>query len=260
MAIQWENLLAAISGVGALGVAAYGVVEAFGKAVAGGSGLDGRPWGLPYRGFGQVRRLAEQLGPAMKLAYGDDYLQILAQQYRDGRGKGQAPSTLKQGVRLALPFMSVADARTLIDKVWGLGASHGPGGVAPAEALARALVDEKAARLGGGGDDPQADAAANEAAATLAGRFSLALDTRIDAAFTIAEQRYQSWARIWAGATAVILALAFDLFYFPQSQIPWPIALLVGLVAVPLAPVANDLVSSLSSAAKAWQSISRAKT
>ena len=258
MVIQWETLLAAIGGVGALGVAAYGVVEAFGKAFVVPAGKASAPWGLPYFGFVEVRRLATTLGPAMKLAYGDDYLQILAQQYRDGRGKGAAPDTLKQGVRLALPFMSVAEAKALIDTVWGLGGSAGPGGVAPSEALARALVDEKAARLAGG--DPQADAAANEAAATLAGRFSLALDTRIDAAFTIAEQRYQSWAKIWAGVTAIALALAFDLFFFKNNEVPWPVAILVGLVAVPLAPVANDLVSSLSAAAKAWQSISKAKT
>ena len=168
MAIQWENLLAAIGGVGALGVAAYGVVEAFGKAVVWPATWPYGPWGLPYFGFAEVRRLAAKLAPALRLAYGDDYLQILAQQYRDGRGKGDAPGALKQGVRLALPFMSVVEATRLIDTVWGLGGRVGPGGVAPSEALARALVDEKAARLGGGGD-PQADAVANEAAATLAG-------------------------------------------------------------------------------------------
>src|SRR3954469_12522906 len=121
MASQWENLLAAIGGVGALGVAAYGVVEAFGKAIVVPAGKTRAPWGLPYFGFVEVRRLASSLGPALSLAYGDDYLQILAQQYRDGRGKGRAPDTLKQGVRLALPFMNVAEARTLIDKIWGLG-------------------------------------------------------------------------------------------------------------------------------------------
>ncbi|MEO6339783.1 MAG: hypothetical protein ABIO39_07095 [Caulobacteraceae bacterium] len=260
MDVQWENVLGAIAAVGALGVAAYGVVEAFGKALVWPSGKSGNAIGLPYSGFRTIRALAIDLGSALRLAYGDDYLQILAQQYRDGRGKGRAPETIKQGVRLALPFMSVDEAKTLIDKVWGLGTRNGsalaPGGLDPADALALALVDEKTARFAGVADA----AVANEAAATLAGRFSLALDTRIDAAFTIAEQRYQAFARIAAGLMAIALALGFNGWASASMQLPWGVALLIGLVAVPLAPVANDLVSSLSSAARAWQSISRAKT
>src|SRR5690606_15557241 len=131
---------------------------------------------------------------ALGLTYGAAAGDILLQQYRDGRAKGQAPDTLRQGVRLALPLMDEAEAQALIAGAWGLGPQ-------PSAALARALRAEQA------GEIAPADA---EAAAVLAGRFALAVDARISAAFSLAEERYQAQARLWAGVSAVVLSLAFN--------------------------------------------------
>jgi hypothetical protein len=276
---QFETILALISAAGAFGIAAYGVVEALGKALAWrGAIWDGwfsvsdrwrQPFGLPFVGFGTVKTLALLVGPALQRTYGDDYLDILLQQYREGRGKGAAPATLRQGVLLALPFMPKAEVAAIITDVWGLDSparSQEPNSYA--RRLAAALVDEKTGERTEG--SPQDEA--------LAGRFSVALDARIQAAFAVAEERYGAVLRVWAAVAAIGLAVAFNEItgdgilrmlditrdspgpYLFGKDITGPLtAALFGAVAVPLAPVANDLVSALSQAMKAWRSASVVK-
>ena len=52
-------------------------------------------------------------------------------------------------------------------------------------------------------------------ATALATRFALALDSRIDAAFAIAEIKYRSALQVSAGVTSVILAVLFQ--YLTES-------------------------------------------
>jgi hypothetical protein len=80
----------------------------------------------------------------------------------------------------------------------------------------------------------------------------------MSAAFSLAEQVYQTRAQVWAGAVAILLSLGYHLSTTPGalSVSPdqfggWVTALIVGLVAVPLAPAAKDLSSSLSDAVAA---------
>ena len=78
--IQWAQFGAGIAAIGSLGLAAFGVVEALGKALAiSGTSGKGKPYhfGLPYSGFGAVRKAMKPLTPALKLAYGDDYFDII---------------------------------------------------------------------------------------------------------------------------------------------------------------------------------------
>ena len=257
-----------IAAVGALGVASFGIVDAVGKALF---VFDMPvPWapvengrrrrasvGLPYVGFDKVRRLARQVAPALRISYGDEYDRILRQQYRAGRGHGEAPDTIRQGVRLGLPFLSAAQATKVIDAVWGLPENQ-------ARALAEALTAEKRAS-----STPAAESAESEAesitkaqadAQALAARFATALDTRVQAAFDLAEEVYQARARLWAAVIAILLSLAYHastlgptpaggwLQSFIAGLQGWMIALLIGLAAVPLAPMAKDLASSLSDA------------
>ncbi|MDP3174516.1 MAG: hypothetical protein Q8M88_08800 [Phenylobacterium sp.] len=238
---QIEKALAAIIAVGALGTAAFGVIEAFGKALA------WRGWGLPYAGYSRIRMLAAEYAAALRLTYGEHYGDILIQQYRDGRAKGQAPDTLRQGVRLALPLMEQTEAAALIGRAWGLGDEM-------STALAHALAAEQAGAI-----TPDE----SETAAVLAGRFALAVDARIAAAFSLAEERYQAIARFAAGVAAVGLSLAFN--YAAKGGIdgaagyPWMIALIIGLAAVPLAPIAKDLSSALSDSLRAWRQVAGVK-
>ncbi len=238
-----------ITAVGALGVAAYGIVEAVGKTVlvssaAGDPKRDQTklgdkyvPRGLPFAGFSKVQNLLKTAGPALAVAYGADYHATLIQQYRAGRSKGEAPDTIRQGVRLGISFMDLAGASSVIAGIWGL---PGP----QSEALAQALV---------------APASADPAATGLAARFATALDTRVKAAFDAAEEVYETQAQFMAALTAIGLSLLFHLaqvikggsLTLDPSKVDWSawaIALFVGVAAVPLAPVAKDLATSLSNA------------
>jgi len=223
-----------IAAVGALGLAAFGAVEAIGKTlfvfdIPGTS----HTAGLPYVGYGKVHALVTRVGPALKISYGADYERTLRQQYRAGRSAGLAPETIRQGVRLGLPFLAPDEASHVIAHVWGL-----PKG--EADRLATALTTP-------GSADP-ADQA-------LAARFATALDTRVKAVFDLAEEVYATRAQFWAAVVAIGLSLAYEAvsvnFKWPITTAEWGgwgIALLIGLVAVPLAPAAKDLSSSISDA------------
>jgi hypothetical protein len=232
-----------VAAVGALGVAAFGMVEALGKTLFV-FPIPGTRFrlGLPYVGFNRVDALLKLVEPAMQVTYGHDYRMIVRQQYRAGRSAGQAPESIRQGVRLGLPFLSQTAAIGVIHAVWGLPPEA-------AERLAAALTAPVPVPPAPGATPPPA-ALPDQA---LAARFATALDTRVKAAFDLAEQVYQTRAQFWAGVIAIGLSLGYNLvtaknlFDFGG----WGIALLIGLVAVPLAPAAKDLSSSLSDALSA---------
>jgi hypothetical protein len=273
--IDWSQFAAVISAIGALGIASFGVVEALGKAltivytqkantlggwlrdrgfrVRPGSWQDNFHWpritlrfGLPYVGIEAVRKMARPLRPALECAYGLGYMEIIAQQYRSDRGSGRAPDMIRDGVKLGLPFLSHDAATLLIDKIWHMGTPR-------SAALAAALNADTAAQTPPQPGAAPAAAEAPDAAQLLAGRFATALVERVDAAFALAEERYQSAAKLLAGAVAITLALIFNLSLKPPFS--WLDAAIIGIVAVPLAPVAKDLSTSLQSALSAFKSI-----
>ncbi|WP_225547358.1 hypothetical protein [Chromobacterium violaceum] len=99
------------------------------------------------------------------------------------------------------------------------------------------------------------------------GRFDLALSSLIDEAYQHADQRYRNGAKLVATIIAVVLALTAGLSnYYPEldttkqvsfgtfthDMLQWLIA---GLLATPLAPMAKDLASALSTASQAVQSL-----
>jgi hypothetical protein len=238
-----------VAAVGALGVAAFGMVEALGKTlfVFPIPGTHIR-LGLPYVGFNRVEDLLKKVAPAMEASYGKDFRSIVRQQYRAGRSQGQAPESIRQGVRLGLPFLSHAAAVSVIEAVWGLPA-------AAADSLATALTTPVPVAPPPAADGAPAPAPAVVLDQALAGRFETALDTRVKAAFDLADQVYQTRAQFWAGVIAIGLSLGYHYFTLdpkaPADAQGWAVALLIGLVAVPLAPAAKDLSSSLSDALSA---------
>jgi hypothetical protein len=262
--IDWAQFGALISAIGALGVAAYGVVEALGKALTfsytehekpsdppgavtpratvRGSRMRTIRWGLPYVGFGAVSRMAKPLAPALECSYGANYLEIIAQQYRADRGTGRAPDMIREGVKLGLPFLTVPEAEAVISHVWKMEPAR-------ALALAQALNTDTAPPAPGAPALPPETVAAQ----LLAGRFATALNERVTAAFLLAEEQYEAWAKMLAGAAAVGLAVVFNLSLNPRF--PWWVAAIIGVVAVPLAPVAKDLSTSLQNALTAFKSI-----
>jgi hypothetical protein len=265
MSFDLSAIPALITAVGALGFASMGIVETLGKSLlvydTPGARRRQLMGGLPYAGYGSVKRLIRRLGPALEVTYGDRYAVIIAEQYRNGRAAGQAPETIRQGVRLGLPYLSRTQAAKVIGQVWGLNNTL-------TNQLADALTSEKgpaevpeppepAAAAAPAAPAPAAPPAVppvdpNKALA-LAARFATALDTSVEAAFLSSEAQYQSWIRFWAGFAAVGLSVGyfaatksvgtswFDLTY-------WFKPVLVGLVAVPLAPIAKDLSTGVSQA------------
>ncbi len=94
----------------------------------------------------------------------------------------------------------------------------------------------------------------------LLSRFDAAIDTALDAGYERADQKYRNAARATAGAFAIVLAvvggylLAKDRATYWLSPDFWQ-SVLIGLVSVPLAPVAKDLASSLTTAVGALKSV-----
>jgi hypothetical protein len=216
-----DSLGPAIAAAGALGTAAFGIVEA----------LKWTPLGAA--GFGQIGTyLGPELEAALQIAYGVDFERLLRAQYRqDSQHQSLIGKSLRQGVRIGLtPGNAPEIARYL-------------GTVDPAELRAAAIAVQDGQALS---DDHRA----------AIGRFELAADARISSALSRAQDVYVGAVRCAASVLSIALAEVAALMLGNGQTAPglpsmWMIGLLVGVVAVPLAPIANDVVSALQAATKA---------
>jgi hypothetical protein len=211
-----DNIGTIVLAAGALGTAAFGIVEA-------------AKW-MRFIGEAGFRRIPGLLGPIYPLyaiAYGDGYETLLRSQYRgDNR---ELMRTLRQGARIGLtPDNAEAAAKFLGN-------------------LDTARLKQAAAEIGKGaplGDDLR----------NVVGRFELAVDARIDAAMVRALDDYKAAVRLWASIVAFVIAVLVGLHIDRVENGDGHlllIAILVGAVAVPLAPMAKDLASALNNAAQA---------
>ncbi len=97
--------------------------------------------------------------------------------------------------------------------------------------------------------------------ANALGRFDLALTARLDEAYQRADQKYRNSAKLLASVAAVVLALiggwtvasAAGREFLGTAEMA--IALLCGVLAIPLAPVSKDLASALQAGVKVAQSV-----
>jgi hypothetical protein len=218
-----EMVLAA----GALGTAAYGIVDGFKMSPK-----------FAAAGFGQIRQaLGDAIFASLANAYGSRFQDFLQAQYINGRSKGELPRSLRQGARLALaPGNAAAMAGEL-------------GHLDGATLTAAAAAIEKGEEL-------------SSAQQSLVSRFELAVDTRIEAALALAENKYKAVMQMRASAVAVILSLVGSFAIHVQTAETggvthnfdieaFFIALIVGVAAVPLAPIAKDVSTALQQAARA---------
>jgi hypothetical protein len=122
---------------------------------------------------------------------------------------------------------------------------------ATAPAVARAShVDPDA--LTAAARNLEAGSSLTEADLNVLGRMNATIDVLMDAAFERADQQYRNGCRCLAGLVAIGLALGARFLW--QEGDPRPsilVAVAVGVVAVPMAPVAKDLTSALSAAMQA---------
>jgi hypothetical protein len=249
MDLTLTNLTGAITAVGALGTAAFGLVDAT-KLVRG---------GVSSSGFCFIQTVVKILAPDTKghandiSAISQKAIQATARaNWLNGLALPDQKSALKALIKLRLD----ADTAPNLAKLMG---------VDPV------VLTNVAAKLAGGDPDPATLAPAGAAAAgptpltpaelDIYGRFDLLLSMTLDRAFQQADQRYRNTAKVAAGFVAVVLAeiAAFSMwsttFKGTSAGYLMAQALIAGLLATPLAPIAKDLASSLTSAAKAVQSV-----
>ncbi len=225
-----DLVIAVIAATGGLGLAAMSLVDAF-KAVPGG--------GVSRIGFQHIREAARLFDKVLERAVGPRWENVILSHWINGRPRGEQIGVLRSLLRLGLN-PDTSDQLAVIGNVdpKALGAAAGK------------LVK----------GDPMSEAEIN-----LIGRVEAAVEARLDAAFDLAEQAYRNQARILAGLIAVILAVTASFLIAPSPAIKGLelvdrrllIGVLMGLLAVPMAPIAKDLVSALTAAANAAKSVRR---
>jgi hypothetical protein len=214
---KFDDVIATIAAMGGLGLAAMALVDAL-KAVPGG--------GVSRIGFSHIRKVLRMFDKVLARAAGDQWEAVVMAHWINGRDRDDQIGVIRSLLRLGLN-PDTADQLAVI------------GNVDPA------ALGKVAGKLTAG-------SALSETEINLIGRVEAAVEARLDAAFDLAEQAYRNTARALSGLVAVVLAVtAGTLLSTPAAPIDPRIAALIGLLAVPIAPIAKDLVSALTASARA---------
>lgn len=228
-----SNLPQVITAIGGLGTAAFGLLEAV-KPVA--------P-GINRIGFGRIRSTVSSLTPdeagagqPLNTLPQSSVLESLLANWVNGTDLTSQKSIAKSLVKLHLSVGNAAAlaAKTNVDPTL-LAA------VAQSIAAGTALTQQ------------QSDAYA---------RFDLIVTALLDEAYQHSDQVYRNATRALAALLAIGLSFAGGLSLIGSWQLFWwkPdmfLALLVGLLATPLAPIAKDISSALSTAVDTLQAVKR---
>lgn len=233
---QLQNILNFIAAAGSLGTAAYGLVDAS-KAVLG---------GMSNPGFGYVEAaVTPLLAPADPgAAFGPtQILATLKANWLNGVAKADQKAAAKSLIRQGL---TPASAPRLAQAT----------GVDPDEL--RAL----AGRIRDGQNLTTQDI-------NVLGRFDAVVSAMLDLGYERGDQLYRNAAKIAAAAVAIVLAAVGGGVIFLHNgdagasihgylcSNNFLLAILVGAISTPLAPVAKDLSSTLQAAAKAVSAVRR---
>jgi hypothetical protein len=231
-------LSADIMAVGALGTAAFGLVDAL-KAMPGG--------GISRAGFKFIRQVVVQLTPPdPALDSGglsrDSILFSLMSQWINGADSGDQLNIAKSLIKLRLtPNTAAALARsTGVDPII-------LGQVATNIEAGTPLTTQPPSNVTGTPSTVQLQS-------DVYGRFDLMLTTLLDQAYQRADQRYRNVAKITAVPVAIALALTAA-YVLPNGTIGWGQAALLGIIATPVAPIAKDLSTAISTGAQAIQTL-----
>jgi hypothetical protein len=217
--LSWSN---AILAVGALGTAAYGLVDAS-KAFWG---------GISNRGFGDIKKLVQPFftaggtGPGLGSA-----LATLRANWMNGMAMSDQKAIAKSLIKLNL---TPATASTMA-KVAGVNSE---------------VLSNIATKLSAATKEQLTDQESD-----VFGRFDLALAALLDQGYQRGDQRYRNSAKLAAIPAAVGLAVAGA---YAANGGSWVQAfswrtVVIGLVATPLAPVAKDVASAVQAGAKVAQ-------
>jgi hypothetical protein len=211
--------------IGALGTAAYGVVDVS-------KGFWG---GVSNRGFGDIKNVVskfipaapgEKDGPALSLT---SVLTTLKANWLNGMALADQKSVAKALIKLNLN----ADSAEKMAAATGVNADV-------LRSIARRLPMGTALE-------------ANET--DVYGRFDLLLSALLDQGYQRADQRYRNSAKLLAVPVAVLLALlgAWAIAGSGLTRLDVLRAVAGGLLATPLAPIAKDLASAIQQGTKLAQ-------
>jgi hypothetical protein len=232
-----SRLTGLVTAVGALGAAAYGIVDAS-KAFFRG--------GVSTRGFANISRTLATLLPD---APRKDAAQVSTSEPAPPPALSFSAIlvTLKSNWINGMESDSqVAIAKTLVKL--RLNADSAPH-MAQVAGVDPAILQRVAANIASGSplDQPETD---------VYGRFDLILTTLLDQDYQRADQQYRATAKACAVVVSVALALIGAWSLGETSGLGdrryWK-ALLMGLLATPLAPIAKDLSSAIQAGAQAAQ-------
>lgn len=218
--------------IGSLGTAAYGVVDAT-------KGFGG---GISNRGFGDIKGVISKLIPPESANVSPDAALNLASALRTLR------ANWLNGMLLG-DQKSVAKALVKLNLTPG-NASH----MAAATGVDKDVLAGIATKMG-------SSTALSPQETDVYGRFDLLLSALLDQGYQRADQRYRNSAKLLAVFIAIFLAIVGarivvgDAFFSNGSEVLR--ALIAGLLATPLAPIAKDLSSAIQAGAKAAQSWSK---
>jgi hypothetical protein len=222
-----QNLPQVILAVGGLGTAAFGLVDAT-KVFWG---------GVNHIGFKRIRNRISSLVPAHSanaLAL-PDVLETLKGNWFNGTDLGSQKAIAKSLVKLAFN-------------------AHNAASMAKATQVDPGVLLTVAESLT---DGTPLTTVQNDVYA----RFDLILTALLDETYQRADQEYTNGTRAWAVVFSVLLAIAGGLIVNadPSGGVHitlWD-SLIVGVLATPLAPIAKDLSSALSTAVNTMQAVKR---
>jgi hypothetical protein len=213
-----QNLPQVVTAIGGLGTAAFGLVDA--SKVFGG--------GVNHIGFTGIRSAVRQLtdsGAPVNALSQNKILATLEAHWMNGTHLGSQKAIAKSLIKLNL---NPQNARVLAAAT----------GVDPSalETVATKIV------TGTSLCSTESDVLA---------RFDLIVTALLDEAYQRSDQFYRNWTRALAALVAVALAIAAGRMLHPV--VDWPLAVLVGLLATPLAPIAKDVSTVLATAVNSLQ-------
>jgi hypothetical protein len=217
-------LSADIAAVGALGTAAFGLVDAF-KALPGG--------GISRAGFKFIRQTITNLTPPDAGIDGgglsrDSVLTTLISHWINGADSGSQLSIAKSLIKLRLTPATAP-------------------GLAVATGVSAPVLTQVATSIADG-------TALTTQQSDAYGRFDLMLSTLLDQAYQRADQRYRNMAKIAAIPVSIVLAMVAA-YVLPPGTISLAQAALLGLIATPVAPIAKDISTAVSTGAQALQTL-----
>jgi hypothetical protein len=216
--------------IGSLGTAAYGVVDVS-------KGFGG---GVSNRGFGDIKKVVSLFIPAS--AGGGSALSLTS-----------VLTTLKANW---LNGMALADQKSVAKALIKLNLNESSSGtMAAATGLDPAVLKSIAGKLSGKLDTPEGKPNLTPSETDVYGRFDLLLSALLDQGYQRADQRYRNSAKLLAVPVAVALALlgAWAIATGPLDCSDIWRAVVGGLLATPLAPIAKDLASAIQQGTKLAQ-------